>query len=152
MFETITEHKGVYPFTFLPTDGQIGANDAIKQPQVIYAIANSLLSAHPPCRKVSAEILLFFALWEQHSADRLGLQIVLRAFEQLEANHNAQVGVTNKVSRFERWLRQTEEVVSSRGRMGSQVGATSTGVESNQLVDYTVSAPTQSDGMANPCR
>ena len=123
------------------TLSQIGATDAIKTPQIIYAIGNSLLSQNPQCRKVAAEILVFFCHWDAGSPDRVGLSIVLRTFEQLEQHYNSQVTVPGKVSKFERWLRQTEEFALSRGRMGSTVGAAQVvrGMDSQAMTDYCVS-------------
>lgn len=120
---------------------QIGAADAIRQPQIIFAIGNSLLSQHPQCRKVAAEILVFFCLWDANATDRVGLSIVIRTFEHLETQYNSQVAVPGKVSKFERWLRQTEEFAASRGRMGSTVGAQQLvrGMDAQSMTDYCVS-------------
>lgn len=119
----------------------------MKQPQIIYSIAQSLLSQHVHCRKVAAEILVFFCTWDTASPDRVGLSIVLRAFEQLESAHNAQVGVPNKVSKFERWLRQTEEFADGRGRMGSAVGAQGVvkGMDQQSAIEYCVSCVSRNE-------
>lgn len=82
-----------------------------------------------------------FCYLDHHSDNRVGLSIVLRAFEQLQAQYNQQVGVSSKVSKFERWIRQNEEFAASRGRMGSTVGAGHLvkGMDNPQLVEYFVS-------------
>lgn len=122
------------------SDLQIGQDEAIKQPQVIYSIANSLLSSNPHARKVAAEILIYFCYLDYNSSNRIGLPIVLRSFEQLQTHYNQQVGVSSKVSKFERWIRQNEELASNRGRMGSTVGAGSLvkGMDNHQLIEYFV--------------
>jgi hypothetical protein len=127
---------------------QFGQEEAIKKPQVIYAIGQSLVSAHPSCRKVAGEILVDFAYLDIGSSDRVGLSIVLRAFEQLQAQHNQQVGVSKKVSKFERFIRLNEEFALSRGRMGSTVGQGPLvkGMDNQQLVEYFVSAARSSPG------
>lgn len=83
-----------------------------------------------------------FAYLDINNSDRVGLSIVLRAFEQLQAQYNQQVGVAKKVSKFERWIRQNEEFAASRGRMGSTVGqgALVKGMDNAQLIEYFVSA------------
>jgi cytokinesis protein len=93
------------------------------------------------CRKMAAEILVFFCHWDAANTDRVGLSIVLRTFEQLEVQHNSTTNVPGKVSKFERWMRQTEEFVVSRGRMGSTVGAQQAvrGMDAQSMTDYCVS-------------
>lgn len=126
------------------TFSQIGVNDALHNPPVIEAIAKSLLSPNPPTRKVAAEILTFFAWHDQTSPDRRGLALVLRAFDALASEHNKKhSSLSKKVSKFELWLRQTEDFVYHRGRMGSTVGQgqLTKGMDQVQINDYCVSLP-----------
>lgn len=135
-------HADFYP--------QIGVDDALHNPPVIEAIAKSLLSPNPPARKVAAEILTFFAWHDQTSPDRAGLALVLRAFDALESEHNKKHNtLSHKVSKFELWLRQTEDFVYHRGRMGSTVGQgpMTKGMDQVQINDYCVGSRR---GRANP--
>lgn len=67
--------------------------------------------------------------------------MVLQAFDQLEARLNGQiVDVANKVGRFDTWIKQLEQTVSGRGRMGSTVGLSKDlqGNDDSSIHDYCV--------------
>ena len=72
---------------------------------------------------------------------RRGLPVVLQAFDQLEARLNGQiVDVALKVGRFDTWIKQLEQTVSGRGRMGSSVGLSKDlqGNDDSSIHDYCV--------------
>jgi cytokinesis protein len=65
------------------------------------------------------------------------------AFDQLESRLNSQItDVANKVGRFDTWMKQLEQVVAGRGRMGSTVGLSNElkGMDDKVIHDYCVSA------------
>lgn len=111
------------------------------KPQIIHAIATSLISPRLTSRQLSAEMLVFFC----HLTDqthRTGLSMVQTAFDQLEQRLNAAItDISQKVGRFEVWLKQLEQTIDGRGRMGSMVGVSNDlkGQDDHSLVEYCVS-------------
>jgi cytokinesis protein len=109
----------------------------MSNPPIVNAICASLTSPHPPCRKLSAEMMIFFCSFDEDSQDRLGL--VLVAFDFVEQTMNA--GITDpskKVNRFDMWLRQLEAIIDGRGRMGSMVGMSKDFKDAVDVHEYCV--------------
>lgn len=94
----------------------------MQKPNVIYGLCFSLTSPNLAARKAAAEILVFFCHWEEEGEDRVGLSHVLHGLAMVEAHANASRDIGDKVGRFDIWLRQMEQTVEGRGRMGSTVG------------------------------
>jgi len=114
----------------------------MQKSQIVSSIANSLVSPSLLSRKVSAEILVFFCHWDEDNPDRVGLRLVLNAFDQLEQRLNTAVAdIANKVGRFDVWLKQLEQIIDGRGRMGSMVGVSKDlkGQDDGAIMDYCVS-------------
>lgn len=112
----------------------------MSNPPIVNAICASLTSPHPPCRKLSAEMLIFFCSFDDDSPDRRGLGLVLVAFDAVEQAINA--GITDpskKVNKFDMWLRQLESMVDGRGRMGSMVGMSKDFKDAVDIHEYCVS-------------
>ena len=102
------------------------------------------MSPSLPCRKVAAEILVFFCHWDEDNPERVGLRLVVNALDQLETRLNGAVAdIANKVGRFEVWLKQLEATIDGRGRMGSMVGVSRDlkGQDDGSILDYCVSPP-----------
>jgi cytokinesis protein len=121
---------------------QMGTLDAVQKPQIVFAIASSLISPHMACRKVAGEILVFFCHWDEQNPERVGLRLVLRGFEIVEQQLNTAVtDLAHKVGRFDVWLRQLEAAIDGRGRMGSAVGVSKDlkGQDDGSILDYCVS-------------
>jgi len=115
----------------------------MRKPQIVTSISSSLVSPGLLSRKAAAEILVFFCHWDENNPDRIGLGLVLNAFDQLEQRLNNEVtDLTNKVGRFDVWLRQLEQIIDGRGRMGSMVGVSKDlrGQDDGSIMDYCVSA------------
>lgn len=114
--------------------------DAIQRPQIVNAIALSLVSPSIHCRKLSAEMLIFFGSFDEHTDERLGLSLVFGAFDHVEQQLNAAIAdVSFKVGRFDVWLRQLETLVDGRGRMGSMVGVNKEMKDSAGVMEVVVS-------------
>ncbi len=114
----------------------------MQKPQIVASIASSLVSPNLLSRKVAAEILVFFCHWDENNPDRVGLGLVLNAFHQLEQRLNSAVAdLAKKVGRFDVWLRQLEQTIDGRGRMGSMVGVSKDlkGQDDSAIMDYCVS-------------
>ena len=144
MYETVSEQSSELTarrcVRFL-TSLQIGALDAMQKPKIVSSIANSLVSPNLSARKVAAEILVFFCHWDEKSPDRVGLGLVLNAFDQLEQKLNTAIGdIAKKVGRFDVCLRQLEQIIDGRGRMGSMVGVSKDlkGQDDGAIMDYCV--------------
>jgi cytokinesis protein len=85
-------------------------------------------------------MLIFFCSFDEESPDRRGLGMVLVAFDSVEQNINAAIAdVTNKVGKFDMWLRQLEATIDGRGRMGSMVGMSKDFKEAVHVHEYCVS-------------
>ena len=90
---------------------------------------------------MAAEILVFFCHWDEHNDERIGLRLVLNAFDLLEQRLNVAVAdLSNKVGRFDVWLRQLELAADGRGRMGSMVGVSKDlkGNDDSAIMEYCV--------------
>ena len=114
----------------------------MQKPQIVASIANSLISPNLLSRKVAAEILVFFCHWDENNPNRIGLSLVLNAFDQLEQRLNIAVAdLANKVGRFDKWLMQLGQTIDGRGRMGSMVGVSKDlkGQDDGSIMDYCVS-------------
>jgi hypothetical protein len=110
------------------------------RPTIVNAICTSLLSPYQPCRKLAAEMLIFFCSFDEESPDRKGLGMVLVAFDYVEQTLNSAIAdVSNKVGKFDMWLRQLEATIDGRGRMGSMVGMSKDFKESIHVQEYCVS-------------
>jgi cytokinesis protein len=113
----------------------------MQKPQIITSIASSLVSPNLQCRKTAAEILVFFCHWDEENTARTGLTIVLNAFDSLEQKLNVAVTeLSGKVGRFDTWLKQFEQVIDGRGRMGSMVGISKDlrGQDDGSIIDFCV--------------
>ena len=98
--------------------------DALQKPAIVNTVVKSLISPLIPCRQIAAEILSFFCHFDIHTTPRLGLSMILTAFDRFEQEINETiVDIAGKVGKFELWLKQFEQMMDSRGRMGSMVGA-----------------------------
>lgn len=115
----------------------------MQKPQVIFGLCHSLTSPNLAARKAAAEILVFFCHWEEEGADRVGLTHVLTGLSMVETHVNGTQSVGNKVGRFDIWLRQMEQTVEGRGRMGSTVGLSRDlkGTDDGTILDICVSHP-----------
>lgn len=121
---------------------QMGVTDAMSRPQIINSICLSLVSPHAPCRKISAELLIFFCLWDETEGQGEGkcLSMVLASFDYVEQILNAAiVDVANKVGKFDMWLKQLDGTIEGRGRMGSMVGMSKEFGEAVHVHEYCVS-------------
>ena len=111
------------------------------KPAIAAAICHSLLSPNFACRALAVELLVFIAHYDEHEDQRVGLSIVLNAFDQLEIRLNSTItDIANKVGRFDAWIKQLETTVAGRGRMGSTVGLSKDlkGTDDNAIHDYCV--------------
>lgn len=129
-------------FSMLRADSaaQLGAIDAMSRPQIPNAICASLVSPHTPCRRIAAEMLLFFCTFDENARERKGLALVLSSFDHVEQVINSAIlDVANKVGKFDMWLRQLEAVIDGRGRMGSMVGMSKDFKEAMDVHEYCVS-------------
>lgn len=119
----------------------------MQKPQIANGIANSLVSPSILSRKVAAEILVFFCHFNENEPERVGLGLVLNAFDQLELKLNSTIpDMANKVGKFDVWLKQLEQTIDGRGRMGSTVGVSQElrGTEDGAIMDYCVSVARRS--------
>lgn len=130
---------------------QNGAVDSMQKPQVIHGLCYSLTSPNLAARKAAAEILVFFCHWEEEGEDRVGLGHVLHGLGVVESHVNASLDAGHKVGRFDIWLRQMEQTVEGRGRMGSTVGLSRDlkGTDDGTILDICVSLP--GDGAQARC-
>lgn len=113
----------------------------MSKPAIASAICNSVLSPHLTCRRLAVEILVFICHYDEHDDARAGLAIILNAFDQLEARLNSTItDIANKVGRFDAWIKQLEQTVVGRGRMGSTVGLSKDlrGNDDTSIHDYCV--------------
>lgn len=113
----------------------------MQKPQVIHGLCYSLTSPNLASRKAAAEILVFFCHWEEEGEDRVGLSHVLHGLGQVENHMNSSLDAGHKVGRFDVWLRQMEQTVEGRGRMGSTVGLSRDlkGTDDGTILDICVS-------------
>lgn len=100
------------------------------------------MSPNFACRRLAVELLVFLCHYDEHENERVGLSIVLNAFDQLEVRLNSSIiDIANKVGRFDAWIKQLEQTVVGRGRMGSTVGLSKElkGTDDNSIHEYCVS-------------
>lgn len=113
-------------------NNKYGADDAMEHPEVMVALASSLISPRLSTRKMVSEILTFLC----HCGDGQGHQKVLHAMDQVKSYQG-------ETGRFDAWIRIVEVAVDGRGKMGSLVGASEEfrsggiGME-NLLMEYAV--------------
>ena len=116
---------------------KMGTRDAFERPAIIEMIGQSLISPAPECRKLAAEILIYFASYDSQAAAPRGIGILLGAFDKMEQQANLAIqNIAQKVGRFDIWLHQTAQIIDGRGRMGSRVGAK---VDEKFIQEYGVS-------------
>ncbi|KAF2672330.1 FH2-domain-containing protein [Microthyrium microscopicum] len=114
-------------------NNKYGADNAMLYPQIITALAGSLLSSRIATRRLVSEILTFLCYW----SDGAGHEKVLNALDVLR-------GMQGENGRFDAWMRLFEVTIDGRGKMGSLVGASDEyrtgglGME-NMLMEYAQS-------------
>lgn len=143
MLEKVAQQSGKHLYLILSQANcwKIGALDAMDKPQIVASIAGSLVSPNLASRKVAAEILVFFCHWDASNTNRVGLGLVINAFDQLEQRLNLAIAdLANKVGRFDVWMKQLEQTIDGRGRMGSMVGVSNDlkGTDDGSIMDYCV--------------
>ncbi|KAI8072909.1 formin homology 2 domain-containing protein [Gongronella butleri] len=89
-----------------------GIREAIGQPAYIHTLVFSLTSPHWQTRKVTCDMLFFLC----HCDLPVGHGHVLRGFESLRHQRES-------LAMFDPWLKELENTLDGRGRMGSLVGA-----------------------------
>lgn len=106
----------------------------MRNPEFIHAVVFSSASPHWQTRKLVCELLVF--LCYSHSA---GHKHVLQGFELLQ-QHKKDAGL------FDTWMRDLEQTIDGRGRMGSLVDAHQDlkrlgvyNAPDNHLMEYAVS-------------
>ena len=115
-------------------NNKYGADNAIQHPQIIAALAVSLISPRLATRRLVSDVLTFLCHW----GDGLGHQKVLGALDHLKA-------MLGETGRFDAWMRWVEVAIDGRGKMGSLVGASEEfrsggiGME-NLLMEYAQSS------------
>jgi len=102
--------------TSLAVTPQRVADNAINKPAILTGILGSVLSPQLASRKYAVDILTYFLYYDIPE----GYDLVLRSFQTYEKG----LDMPNKgVNRFATWLKAFEATISSRGVMGSLVGA-----------------------------
>ncbi|QDS76761.1 hypothetical protein FKW77_001715 [Venturia effusa] len=115
-------------------NNKYGADNALQHPQIITALAGSLVSPRLNTRKLVSEVLTFLCHW----ADGQGHLKVIQSLDQLKTQQG-------ETGRFDHWMRWIEITIDGRGKMGSLVGASDEyrsggiGVE-NLLMEYAVAS------------
>jgi cytokinesis protein len=115
-------------------NNKYGADNALQHPQIVTALAGSLVSPRLNTRKLVSEVLTFLCHW----ADGQGHLKVIQALDQLKTQQS-------ETGRFDHWMRWIEITIDGRGKMGSLVGASDEvrsggiGVE-NLLMEYAVAS------------
>ncbi|KAE9967805.1 hypothetical protein EG327_011297 [Venturia inaequalis] len=115
-------------------NNKYGADNALQHPQIITALAGSLVSPRLNTRKLVSEVLTFLCHW----ADGQGHLKVIQSLDQLKTQQG-------ETGRFDSWMRWIEITIDGRGKMGSLVGASDEyrsggiGVE-NLLMEYAVAS------------
>ncbi|KAF2428043.1 hypothetical protein EJ08DRAFT_651133 [Tothia fuscella] len=115
-------------------NNKYGADNALNYPQIVTALAGSLISPRLNTRKLVSEVLTFLCHW----ADGQGHRKVLEALDALKTQQG-------ETGRFDSWIRWIEVTIDGRGKMGSLVGASDDirsggiGVE-NLLMEYAVAS------------
>ena len=104
-------------------------------------ITGSILSPNLTARKYAVDILTYFLYYDIPE----GYDLVMRSFGSYETGLELP---SKGVNRFATWLKTFEATISSRGMMGSMVGAghelrrsttNADGVDDSALAEYAVS-------------
>ncbi|KAK8212542.1 cytokinesis protein [Phyllosticta capitalensis] len=115
-------------------NNKYGADNALAYPQIVTALAGSLISPRLNTRKLVSEVLTFLCHWGTGK----GHEKVLQALDHLKQQQGEN-------GRFDAWMRIVEVTVDGRGKMGSLVGASdearSGGIGfENLLMEYAVAS------------
>ncbi|KAI8096734.1 formin homology 2 domain-containing protein [Halteromyces radiatus] len=112
-----------------------GIREAIAHPNYTHTLVFSLVSPHWQTRKITCDMLFFLC----HCEVPVGHDHVMKGFELLQ-QHRESLGI------FDSWMKDLEQTVDGRGRMGSLVGAADElkrlgvyNAPDNHLMEYALS-------------